>query len=164
MKKSKKMIACLAASIITIMSVISVSAVQSPGKYTGSKTLKYNKSTVKTEFTSKLSWPSVVNKCRWSGTSSTTWYGVTPFNADSIRHTNSIYVGGVGSFSLGSDSAGCEISGSTIDDVMEVSNKWRIESNYTYDVKRSIFITSTDFSVSGRVQFGSNFYSLSCGT
>ncbi len=163
MSKKKFFVVCLA-TVITIMSVVSVSAVQSIGRYTDSKKVKHNGSTIETFFAANLSWPNAMNKCRWSGSSSTEWFGSTPYNADSIRHTNSVYVGGIGSISLSADGAGCEISGSTMEDVMEVSNKWYIRSSYTYDIKRSIFISSTDFSVAGRVQFGSNFYSLSCGT
>lgn len=163
--KSKKPISIIAGAVMaTSACTISASALQMPGYYTNSCTKYHKGSSIISYFCSTLSWPNVVNKCSWNGYSRTYWVGTSPYYADSIKHANCVYVSGVGSFSLATDAAGCEISGSNIIDEMQLTNAWTLDSYYTYTIKRAVAITSTDFSISSRVQFGSTFYSLSCTT
>ncbi len=164
MKKSKKIVSFLLVVAIMLTSVNQVSAVLNPGYYGDYKFIDANNSKIATGYSVELSWPNVINKCKWSGTSSTVWYGSTPYNADSIRHTNSIYVGGIGKISLASDAIGCSVDGSTINDVFEVANEWKINTNFEYEIKRAMFMTTSDFSISSRTQLGTNFYSRSFGT
>lgn len=139
-------------------------AALSPGTYSNSKKISHNGSYSRINFSATLSWPNLTTKVRWKGSSSTVWFGSSPYNADSIQHTNTVSVSGIGSLSFTTSSAGASISGSTMTDTMSVTNSWRIVSNFDYNLKRGVFITGSNFSVSGRVQIGSSFYSMSCTT
>jgi|GEM_PF-4840051 len=163
--KSKKLISVIAGAVMaTSACTISASAVLSPGYYTKSDSKSYKGSSIITYFGSTLSWPNLTNKVCWTGYSRTYWLGSSPYNADSIKHANCVSVYGIGSISLASDAVGCEISGSDVIDEMQLTNAWTLDSYYTYSLKRGVFITGSDFSVSSRVQFGSTFYTLSCST
>ena len=164
MKSKRNIIATVLAMFMVFSMVTPAFGVLSPGTYSNSKVKYHNGSHSKTGFSARLSWPNLTNKVRWSGNSYTKWYGATPYNADSIQHTNNISVSGIGSLSFNTSSAGASISGSTMSDTMSVSNSWKIESNFDYSLKKGIFITGTNFSTSGRVQIGSSFYSMSCTT
>ena len=149
---------------MVLASTVPTYAVLNYGTYSASKTMYHNCSYSRVEFDAYLSWPNVTNRVRWSGTSKTVWYGANPYNADSIKHTNTVSVSGIGSLSFSNSGAGAAISGSTMTDEMTITNYWKVVSNFDYSLKKGVFITNTNFSSSGRVQIGTNFYSMSCTT
>lgn len=68
-----------------------------------------------------------------SGSSYSRWYGSTPYNADSIGLSNSVWVGGLGvSISVGGSSGvGFSVSNDTVTMSNSVANNWRNEHAFT---------------------------------
>ncbi|OIQ73954.1 hypothetical protein GALL_444050 [mine drainage metagenome] len=68
-----------------------------------------------------------------SGSSYARWYGATPYNADSIGLSNSVWVGGLGvSISVGGSSGvGISVSNDTVTMSNSVANTWRNEHSFT---------------------------------
>lgn len=162
--KAKKMIAFVLAMAMLLTMTVPAMAELNPGNYSKTSKMYHSGSYSTTSFNANLSWPNLTNKVKWSGTSQTVWYGSSPFYADSIKHTNTVTVSGIGALSITSSSVGGTISGSQMNDEMSVSNAWKLTSNFSYSLKRGVFITGSDFATSGRVQIGTSFYSMTCST
>lgn len=160
----KIMSAFLIATILVCTLVFSVSASVAGGVYSEYESLPHSGSSSITEFTVAITYPNLVNQVRHEGASSTKWLGSTPYNADSIVHKNIVSVTSLGGLSFSSSGGGASISGSQMTDEMSVKNNWKINSTFDYNLKAAVCIFSSNFSTSGRVQIGSNFYSLSATT
>lgn len=165
MKFIKKFITVILVIIMLVASIANTaSASVVGGTYSGYSKKTHNGSYSYTSFSVTITFPNGINKVRHVGSSTTKWLGSSPFNADSIVHKNIVSVSSLGGLSVSSSGGGGSISGSQMTDEMSVKNKWQINSSFDYNLKASIFIFSSNFSSSGRVQMGSNFYSMSCTT
>jgi len=164
MKLTKKLLSVLLSLSMLMVVSISASAVNVPGDYSGYVKKIHNGSYSFNSFSATLSWPNVLNKVRWDGSSTTKWMGSSPFYADSILHKNIVSVSALGGLSASSSGGGVSMSGSQMIDDMSVSNGWYVNSYFDYSIRASVFIFSTNFSSFGRVQIGGNFYSMSCTT
>ena len=146
---------------ISFLSInVSADNIAGGGAHTGDKSIAGGGSYTETSFSEGTCFPNVFNKAEFYGTSCTKWMGTNPFNADSIRHQNIASCTCLGGLSLSTSGGGGSISGSTMTDSMTVKNTWQINSTFDYTVQATLFIFSTSFGTSGRVQIGSNFYSI----
>ena len=118
---------------------------------------------------SKFLWWGDDDSVTWNGNSTTKWMGTNPYNADSIVHTDTIWIEGSGkpsysagisagtsgvegSISISSNSAGEKSSQS-----YSLSNVWYVNVNYSYS--GNIWNWSyVGQKASGIVQLGNNFY------
>lgn len=165
MKKTKKYLVLLSAIVLIVaISFGPVFASVFGGSYSKNKILKHSGASSLTGFSVKIIFPNGFNNTRVWGTSKTKWRGDSPYNADSIQHTNIVSVTGLGGLSVSGTGGGGSTSGNQYIDSMTVNNTWQINSTFDYTVKMGIYILSSNFGTSGRVQLGSNFYSLSCST
>mgnify|MGYP000904623460 CR=1 FL=1 len=155
-----KTIGALLVIVSIVFTAFPVGAIISPGLYSGFKKLNHDGSYSYTSFDVNISFPNVINSTRHVGTSTTAWLGYNPNNADSVVHKNIITVTGVGGLSA----PGLSVSGNKATDTMTVTNYWRIVSNFDYTVRVAVYLLSTNFGTFGRVQIGSNFYSVSTST
>lgn len=167
MKKSFiRKLALVMAIIIVLASALMVSASASivGGNYSGRGQVNHNGSYSYTSFNVGITFPNITNKTRHVGSSTTEWTGTSPYYADSIVHRNIVSVTALGGLSISASGGGGSISGNQMIDEMSVKNKWYIDSKFDYTIKAAIAILSTNFGTSGRVQIGSNFYSISAST
>lgn len=165
MKKIKRMIAMLLVIVsVVVLTAVSASASIVGGRYSDSKSINHNGSYSTTSFNMAITFPNTVNNTRHVGYSSTRWMGSNPYNADSIVHKNIISVSSLGGISISSSGGGGSISGKQMIDEMSSRNTWQINSTFDYTIKASAVILSSNFAASGRVQIGSNYYSVSCST
>lgn len=134
------------------------------GSYSDSATKNHSGSSSVLRYSVVITFPNGVNKVKMVGSSSMSWLGSTPYNADSIQLTNTVKVNAVGGVSFSSSGGGVSTSGSSMSDQMTVNNKWTCSSNFTYNANASLFILSANLAVAGRTQIGSGFYSLSLST
>ena len=157
-----RLLATMLAMIFIFSMVANASVVG--GNYSDSARKNHNGSYSQLRYSVSITFPNGTTKVKMTGTSSMTWMGSTPYNADSILLTNTIKVSAVGGVSFSSSGGGISTNGSSMSDQMSVSNNWKCNSNFTYNANASLFILSANFAVSGRTQIGSSFYSLSLST
>lgn len=163
--KAKKLLSLLLAIVILVCSLaVSASATVVGGTYNKSTTLAHSGSSSVTQFNVTITFPNGTNQVKHVGTSSTYWMGSSPYNADSIVHKNIVSVSALGGLSFSSSGGGGSISGSQMIDEMSLKNTWKINSTFNYNLKATAFIFSSNFGTTGRVQIGSNFYSLAATT
>jgi len=95
------------------------------------------------------------DKCYWEGTSSSFWAGLSPYNADSIVHTDTIWIEGSGSpsysggLSLG-ESAGLSVGFSTSSSGMYENFSYQVENSYSIYIDYSYSGSIYDFSYVGQ--------------
>ena len=94
----------------------------------------------------------------WSGTSKAAWYGVNPYNADSITLTDVIWIDGIGSFSAGYPSGvtATYSSGGRMNYSYTVNNEWQMTVYYDY-TGEIYSATYTGQKVSASFKFGKTF-------
>ncbi|HBC30841.1 MAG TPA: hypothetical protein DC024_06305 [Clostridiales bacterium] len=155
-----KTIGALLVIVSIVFTAFPVGATTVGGAFSGFKKINHNGSYSYTSFDVYIYFTNLINKARHTGTSTTAWLGSNPSNADSVVHKNIITVTGIGGLSA----TGLSISGNQATDTMTVTNYWRIVSNFDYTVRVAVAMFSTNFGTHGRVQIGSNFYSVSTST
>lgn len=160
-KKLGTLVLVLLCTVSFLSINVSADNIVGGGQHDGYKSIAGGGSSSYTSFSEYTSFPNLINQARFKGTSRTKWMGSTPYNADSIQHKNIASCTCLGGLSLSTSGGGGSVSGSTMTDSMTVNNTWQINSTFDYTVQATLFIFSTSFGTSGRVQIGSNFYSIS---
>lgn len=111
-------------------------------------------------------------KGEFSGTSTTYWWGSTPFYADNITHTNKVYCDKLlGNFSVSVNSSGSLGGSVSVSAASEevaytysVSNEWVLRVNYVYSYKISLHLrATTGIKASATIQCGATFYMTDTG-
>lgn len=168
-------LSCMLIVVALLVTSFTFSAFAATGYYSGSST--QNSGKIITNFslnwsdnsTNGWTWGAV--KTTWTGTSSTKWLGLNPYNADSIVHHNIIRCDKIGGnfsgtvsekpsigFSLNSDST-------SIDYTYSVENAWKVEIGFTYSTKVGglYYHQSQSFKSTATVKLGTSFYTTDTG-
>ena len=120
---------------------------------------KYNNSYVYTQFKGTVKTPVSLfgQRSTFSGTSKSAWMGSSPYNADTVTHTDVIGVTKIGGFSVGyPGGVSASTSGSSASLSYSASNTWHVDVNYTYTIN-SWLILATSQKSTASFKFGSTF-------
>ncbi len=100
----------------------------------------------------------VSDKAYWTGNSSTVWLGLSPFYADSMSHTDKIWLSGIGSVSISSSSIGVSTSTEKGAFTYSINEKtYSVGVNYSYSGKiwKCFYVGQKSY---GQMRIGSRFY------
>lgn len=96
------------------------------------------------------------------GESKTSWFGKTPYYADSISHKDILSCTGTGSMSIGASPSGPNasgsISGTTATYSYSVSDDWKVFIDFNYKHTGLLAAWNYKMRTQATVQFGSSFY------
>lgn len=104
---------------------------------------------------------------RFVGYARSAWYGHDPYNADTIVHSNTFIVRGLGSISvsggaLSTPEVSVSTTGNSATYTYQLNNEWILETNYDVKLKTS-FGVSFDQEAGASFQFGNDFYTYTVG-
>ncbi len=144
---------------------LKTSATYQYGSLSGFKNYKIFDSTANTQFnTNTTCYTSFFAKdyVIFTGSSSSSWLGSTPWNADTIIHKDTYILNGLGSVSSSIDSGGVVgLSISTTSDSVtytyQLNDEWQLNANYDVKVKTTLW-TNYDQEAVSTFQFGNSFY------
>ena len=167
MNKTKRVIVILLVTVsMFAFSGTTANASIYGGTYYGYKQMSHNGSYSYTSFNVTIRFPNkwyYNNLVTQKGFATIKWMGLNPVKADSIELTDTVSVTSIGGISISGSGGGFSLNGSTVKKRMYDVNAWQINSNFDLSIKAPLILTS-DFSASGTVKIGSNFYSMSCTT
>jgi hypothetical protein len=119
----------------------------------------YNSSYVYTQFKGTVKTPVGLfgQTTTYDGKSRSAWLGGNPYNADTVTHTDSISISGIGGASFGYPSGiSVSTSGKTANISYSASNTWYVDVDYTYTAS-SWLILGVNQKAIGTFKFGSTF-------